>query len=153
MRNFRVTSSRGDLQIYINEKRNFKEMCKNKKDIFQHNMRNRLCQARSNPNLFWQTIKNSTHKQSLHSIHQQQIKQSDWLNYLNQLLFRENMPLIRTSEEVALPEYELVLNSPITHEEIMISINILILGRAQGFDGVGAEFNIKKTTPLMIYVQ
>ena len=45
-----------------------------------------------------------------------QIKQSDLLNYFNVVLFRENMLLIRSSEEAELPEYDLVLNSPITHE-------------------------------------
>jgi len=85
LRKFRVTSSRGDLQIYINEKRNFKEMCKNKKDIFQHNMRNRLCQARSNPNLFWQTIKSANYKKASHCSYQQQIKQSDWLNHFEKI--------------------------------------------------------------------
>ena len=52
------------------------------------------------------------------------------------------MLMIATSEEAALPEYDLVLNSPITQEEIMRSINKLKMERAQGFDGIGAEFYI-----------
>ena len=66
-------------------------------------MRNRLCQASSNLNLFWQTIKSA---KPSYSCYQQQIKQIDSLNYFNQLLYRENMLLIRTSEEAALPEYD-----------------------------------------------
>ena len=103
-------------------------------------MRNRLCQARSNPNVCWQTVKSATFQQSLHSSYQQQIKKVIGLiNCFNQLLFGENMLQIITSEEAALPEYDLVLNSPITHEEIMISINKLKMGTTQGFDGIGAQ--------------
>ena len=68
---------------------------------------------------------------SSHSSCQQHIKQIDWLNYFNQLLFRENMLL--TSEEAALPEYDLVLNDPITYKEIMMSIKQeMCLSETQG---------------------
>ena len=80
--------------------------------------------------------------------HDLQISPDTWIKHFNCLLNKKDQPPITLSQEIPSPEYDNILNSIITTEEINKSIKNLKLRKSPGIDGIGTEFY--KNTPHII---
>ena len=72
-----------------------------------------------------------------------------WIKHFNCLLNKKDQPPITLSQEIPNPEYDNILNSTITTEEIDKSIKNLKLRKSLGIDGIGAEF-YKNTSHIIV---
>ena len=62
LRKFRMTNDNGDLDTYKENRKNFQNICKIKKNQYFAQQRQKLMESRSNPTNFWDIMKN--HKQT-----------------------------------------------------------------------------------------
>ena len=119
-------------------KRLFKKICAHKKSNYNFNNRQKLISSRKNPKIFWQLLKQNTNKsKNIENTCNLQI----WKNHFENLLYKENqLPLEYSNFAGREDNNENILNEIITLDEIHKSIRKLKLGKAQGTDGIGAEF-------------
>ena len=135
LRRFRITNNNHDFDMYKTARKSFKKICQDKKIKFQSTNRFNLVNSRNNPRQFWSMIKNSS-KQSIVSVN---INASTWLNYFEQLLYKENQTplsdlninMFETDENA-----DNILNCLFTEEEVRKSISKLKFGKSQGKDYV-----------------
>ena len=138
MRRFRVTDLKHDYCNYINLRKTFKSLCLHKKIAYQNSERNKLVSARNNPKTFWSIL-----KQNIGTVNQiSNINAADWMGYFKNLLCKSNQPSLSNFvfEMNVEDDSSYILNSPIHIDEIYQSINRLKPGKAQGTDGIVAEF-------------
>lgn len=152
LRRFRWTSTMLDLQNYITLRKQFKTTCYLKKQEHQCAKREELILARKNPKAFWKLLKDCRRSNISNT---PDVDPNSWRDYFRGLLFKEDQPCLLDLEwgiETVNEEYDQVLNSTITEEEITKSILKIKNGKSQGTDGFGAEF-FKNTrqiiTPLL----
>ena len=138
LRRFRSTNQHTDYTAYIETKRLFKKICAHKKSNYNFNNRQKLISSRKNPKIFWQLLKQNTNKsKNIENTCNLQI----WKNHFENLLYKENQPPLEYSNFAGREDNnENILNEIITLDEIHKSIRKLKLGKAQGTDGIGAEF-------------
>ena len=139
LRRFRQTHNLDILIEYKLEKKKFRDLCNRKKMYFQFTNRQSLLNARKDPQRFWSLIKFNNKANSFNN----EIKAAAWLDYFESLLYKENqeaLSMLDLSMFDINSNSEELLNSPISNEEILRSIYKLKEGKAQGIDGVGAEF-------------
>jgi len=140
LRRFRWTNKIQDFQSYIDKRKLFKKTCYVQKRRHQLNEKEKLINSSKNPKAFWQLLKNSQKK---YESTIQCISPDSWRTYFQGLLHKENILNINNIaiDEGELPdEQDFILNSEITADEIITSINKLKMGKSQGIDGLGAEF-------------
>ena len=154
LRRFRWTSMARDLQNYINLRKQFKSTCCLKRQEHQRVKRDELISASKDPKEFWKLLKDSR-RSNTSTRSTSEVDPKLWRDYFHGLLFKEDQPCLLNLDwgiETINEEYELVLNSPITVEEVNKSILKLKNGKAQGTDGFGAEFykyTRQSITPLL----
>ena len=135
---FRVTGHKEDYCKYINLRKTFKSLCRCKKIAYQNDERNKLVSARNNPKTFPSIL-----KQNIGTVNEiSDINSADWMDYFKNLLCKSNQPSLsdfvcEVNEE---DDGSFILNSPIHIDEIYRSIYRLKPGKAQGTDGIVAEF-------------
>ena len=98
-----------------------------------------MISVRNNPKLFWQFLKQNTNKPKDMEISDCSLE--TWKNHFENLLYKDNQPSL---ENFTLSDCdddnENLLNDRIRIDEVHQSIRKLKLGKAQGTDGIGAEF-------------
>lgn len=156
LRDFHFANCKQKLDIYLNSKRKFKQVCKTKKKKYNETQSEILLEnsLKSNTKDFWRQIKAVTDPKSTIS---NTISPGDWFGYFNNLL---NPTLMDNHENITIPNFnaddenDSSLNSPpigslntennlekeITSQEIRNAIKKLKRGKACGPDGISPEF-------------
>ena len=138
LRKFRWTNDLQDFKNYVDRRKHFKKTCYIKKRLFQHNKRQELLKNSKCPKTFWQMLKTNNRNDTFQI---QNIEPDTWKEYFQSLLFNNDLPrlnYIDFIENTINNEQNIVLNSEITRDEILKSINKLKNGKSQGKDGIGA---------------
>lgn len=136
LRKFRNTNSIIDLHHYRNHKNKFKGACKTKKATFMANKRQRLLNCKGNMSSLWKLLK-STRKPS-HLTQTSIISLNEWRQYFQSLLYSEHAEPVLLNDMQQ--EGDVLLNTCITVEEVIFSIDKLSLGKSCGNDGICSEF-------------
>lgn len=139
LRRFRLTNDDRDFESYKAARKTFRNLCHEKKLNTQSLYRRNLVDARNNPKWFWSMTRNSSKENTVSA----NISASTWLNYFENLLYKDNQ---RPLSEINMDLFPLeenanqILNCPITNEEVIKSIYKLKIGKSQGIDSICAEF-------------
>ena len=153
LKKLRETDKAVDIQAYREARRNFKNHCNTKKTHWKEGLKEKLIESKTDPARFWNTIK------SINSKHLQPppISPQEWLMYFEKLLNQD----VKINEEFAefVESYTVQhdmhcdlcagrnqgenvdqeLNSPISLEEIVHTINNMANGKSGGIDGIIVE--------------
>lgn len=136
LRKFRITNSIDDLNYYRNQKLKFKEACRTKKSLFMTTKRQILLNCKDNATSLWKLLKST--RGCAYSKQTSGISLNEWGQYFKSLLYNDNAEPIVLND--ALQEGDEFLNTCITLDEVISSINKLALGKSCGNDGIGSEF-------------
>ena len=142
LRTFRVTNDQSDFIKYTKARNSFKNICSLKKATFLRKKRELLMKNSNNPKDFWRTIRPQKVADNISSTMTENNIET-WFNYFKSLLHKDGQIDIKErhwNADQTDNEYGLILNAPITHDEVIKSILKLKNGKACGKDGITAEF-------------
>jgi len=148
LRQFRRNNCDVTLHAYVLRKKQFKQLCEEKKDMYAKEMYTKLQHSYNDPATFWKLVK-SIDKKPKKVPH---IQPDMWYNHFKQLLntyvmrdkcFEEHVDKTIDNHDINCILCEqnapLCLNAPICENELMKCINEMPSGKSPGEDGITYE--------------
>ena len=144
---FHLSNDTYDLEMYLQSKRLFKNMCSVKRNEYDKKIVLDLVEKASDKNSksFWHLFKSMT---TTHVTVQPKISVDNWFEHFKHLYNNfpvDNMPVqddidISMTNDQSDESLQLIFNTPITYDEVDKAINNSKSGKACGSDGIGPEF-------------
>lgn len=142
LKRFRNSRSDYDLQCYLESRKSFKALCRQKRFLFSRKITEELENTSSDSKVFWKTLKRYFTKPKI----QTNITHLQWFDHFNQLFNDTDNPgelVFELNEDVNLSDVENTLfNGEITDEEILQAVKDLNPNKSSTGNLVAEHFRI-----------
>ncbi|MEW8548565.1 MAG: endonuclease/exonuclease/phosphatase family protein, partial [Candidatus Thiodiazotropha sp.] len=141
LRRFRNTNSDVDRDEYIRARNSFKQLCAEKKSMYQTSKLDDLISSVNDQKAFWSKLKAMTRRSSRKG----NISNDDWLRHFESLFNEGADNEDDENNEDFYADFNLddvqeqIFNADITDEEIIKAVKSLKMGKSAGLDGVLPE--------------